>query len=74
MFVVSTQCRSYGLFTVSPFGECAYTTSTEQREASPVIVERGDSLKLRYGMLVHDGDAVEADVAGYYARYAQSSP
>ena len=59
---------------MSPFGEAAYTISTEQREASPVIVERGESLKLRYGMLVHDGDVVEADVAGHYARYAQSSP
>ena len=61
---------SYRLFTVSPFGEAAYTTATEQREASPVVIERGGALTLRYAMLVHDGDAAEADVAAHYAQYA----
>ena len=64
---------SYGLFTVSPFGEAAYTANTEEREESPVVVAKGQSLTLRYGMLVHDGDALEADVAGQYSRYAGGS-
>ena len=65
--------RSYGLFTVSPFGEASYTAGTEKRQASPVVVARGESLTLRYGMLVHDGGAVDADVAGRYARYAAAT-
>ena len=112
--------RSYGLFTISPFGEEAYTADTEQREPvsnrtptlssshglpakrlddstvssrgqfrtagpwaltrawvvgvgcaqSPVVIEAGSELVLRYGLLVHAGDSVEARVAQVYEDYA----
>lgn len=64
--------RNYGLFTVSPFGESAYTADTSKRDAAPVVLERGESLTLRYAMFVHNGDAEEAQVASRYSGYAAS--
>ena len=37
---------------------------------SPVVIEAGSELVLRYGLLVHAGDSVEAGVAQVYEDYA----
>ena len=37
---------------------------------SPVVIEAGSELVLRYGLLVHAGDSVEARVAQVYEDYA----
>jgi hypothetical protein len=36
------------------------------------LVRQGESFTARYRVLVHDGDADAADVAGHYAAYIAS--
>ena len=44
--------RDYGLLLANPFGRKAYLRRKEQR---PTTVDVGDTLKLRFGVLVHSG-------------------
>ena len=44
--------RDYGLLVANPFGRQAFTKG----EPSRVVVKRGETLTLRFGVLVHDGD------------------
>ena len=44
--------RDYGLLVANPFGRQAFTKG----EPSRVVVEKGETLTLRFGVLVHDGD------------------
>jgi hypothetical protein len=59
--------RNYGLFSVSPFGEKAYTGGTS--DAEPVVVQKGESVRLRYGLYIHKGDTVEGRVAEAYKQF-----
>ncbi|MEW4568361.1 PmoA family protein [Tautonia sp. JC769] len=45
--------RDYGLLVANPFGRNAFTGG----EPSRVIVEAGETLRMRFGILVFDGDA-----------------
>ncbi|MFM7055552.1 MAG: PmoA family protein [Planctomycetota bacterium] len=60
--------RDYGLFSVSPFGEKAYTSGASA--AAPVHLEQGKSLRLRYGLYVHDGDAASAGIPAVFDVFA----
>ena len=51
----------WGVVTVGPF-------RLERRE-----IPRGTTTSLRYRVLVHDGDAADADVAGRFAAYLAAS-
>ena len=62
--------RDYGLFSISPFGEHAYTNG--DRPAAPVHLKQGEELRLRYAVYVHDGDAEAGSVAEAYDDYARS--
>ena len=44
--------RDYGLLVANPFGRQAFTKG----EPSRVVVKKGETLTLRFGVLVHDGD------------------
>lgn len=61
-------CRAYGLFTISPFGEGAYQQDPTRAQPVQLTAEK-PNLKLRYGLVVHDGDAEAGGVAAAYKRY-----
>ena len=63
--------RDYGLFSINPFGERAYTNG--RQEAAPLTVEPGASLRLRYGLYVHPGDAESAKVADVYQQFVEAT-
>lgn len=60
--------RDYGLFSVSPFGEGAY--QNDKAKAQPVTLEKGKpALRVRYGLYVHNGDAVSGKVTEAYEQF-----
>lgn len=62
--------RDYGLCVANPFGRKAFTG----REASQVTVPSGQSLRLRFGVLLHgDATATSFDPAAAYEGYVASS-
>jgi len=63
--------RGYGLFAVNPFGEHDFYNDPE-RDGS-VTIQAGESLTLRYRVLIHHGDASEARIAEKYEDYARST-
>ena len=63
--------RDYGLFSISPFGEKAYTNGAE--EAKPVQLEQGGTLRLRYALYIHDGDAAAAGIPAVWQQFSEES-
>lgn len=59
--------RDYGVLVANPFGQNAFTKSPK----SKVIVRRGDTFRLRFGILVHSGDV---DIAAAYKAWLQTNP
>jgi hypothetical protein len=47
--------RDYGLMVANPFGRRALTGGEESR----VVIKQGDSLRLRFGVLVHESQSAE---------------
>ena len=52
--------RDYGLFSISPFGEHAY--SNGRKDAKPVQLKPGNELRLQYAIYFHDGDSESGGV------------
>lgn len=64
--------RSYGLFSISPFGPKTYSNGVE--EESPVILSPGkDTLHLTYGLFIHNGDTKEGGVAEAYQEFLKAT-
>jgi hypothetical protein len=61
--------RGYGLFAVNPFGE--HDFYHDPKRDGSVTIPAGQSLTLRYRVLIHHRDAAEAQVAEAYRHYAQ---
>ncbi len=63
--------RDYGLFSISPFGEKAYTNGAN--EAAPLHLKKDESLRLRYAMFFHDGDTKTGNVVGAWDQFVATS-
>ena len=63
--------RNYGLFSISPFGEKAYTKG--KNPSSPLHLKKGSEVRIRYGMYVHDGGPDAAKVPQVYEQYVKDS-
>jgi hypothetical protein len=59
--------RAYGLLAANPFGLKEFTHNRLQDGS--YVIQAGDSLPLRYRVLIHHGDFEQADVADAYRRY-----
>lgn len=63
--------RDYGLFSVNPFGDGAYTAGTpEALPAHKRDLTKGESLRFVYGLWVHGGDSGLEKVAEAYKTFA----
>jgi hypothetical protein len=62
--------RGYGLMAANPFGR---VKSFPSQKDKPDLVKlaKGEHLKLRYGVLIHAGDAKEAKVAEKYQQFVK---
>jgi hypothetical protein len=61
--------RGYGLNAANPFGRAKSGFPDERGKHDLVRLAKGDHLKLRYGLVLHDGDAATASVADVYERF-----
>ncbi|MPY90412.1 MAG: hypothetical protein GEU99_21135 [Luteitalea sp.] len=58
--------RAYGFIAANPFGRAAMKAGPK----SEVVVKRGDTLRLRYGVLVHSADSKQqTNIAAAYQQY-----
>lgn len=63
--------RDYGLFSINPFGDKSYTRGEFPED--PLVLEPGESVRLRYGLYVHAGDTGEGHVKEAYQGYLEST-
>lgn len=64
--------RTYGLFAANPFGAKSFDPKTE--DESGATVKNGDSITLRYRVVLHTGDAESARIAELFKKYAAETP
>ena len=63
--------RGYGLMAANPFGRAKSGFPVMKGRNDLVKMEKGEHLEFRYGLLLHDGDAVSGDVAGFFRRFVE---
>ncbi len=61
--------RTYGLFAANPFGWHDFTG--QPQGAGDHTIPVGESITLRYRVLLHKGDATAAKISDRFAKYAQ---
>jgi len=65
---VRWHARGYGLFAANPFALSAFTRDKSQNGA--LTIAPGQSVRFRYRVIVHEGDAREAGIAAEWTKYA----
>jgi hypothetical protein len=64
--------RGYGLMAANPFGREKHAKFPAMKgNNEPVRLKKGEHYQLRYGMVLHTGDAVSGDVAAAYKRFVE---
>jgi hypothetical protein len=64
--------RDYGLLGANPFGRDKHARFPDRKgNDAPVKIAKGEHLKLRYGVYVHEGDVKTGKVAEYYDRFGK---
>jgi hypothetical protein len=63
--------RGYGLMAANPFGRAKSGFPAVRGQTDLVRLARGEHLRLRYGILLHEGDATAGHVAELYQRFVQ---
>jgi hypothetical protein len=64
--------RSYGLMAANPFGRDKHAKFPAVKGNDKLVrLEKGQHLQLRYGMLLHEGDAVSGQVDGYFQHFVK---
>jgi hypothetical protein len=62
--------RGYGLMAANPFGRDKHAKFPGVKGNNDLVrLKKGEHLQLRYGMLLHEGDAVSGEVAAAYQRF-----
>ncbi len=63
--------RGYGLMAANPFGREKSGFPAMKGKKDLVKLAKGEHLKLRYGMLVHDGDVTTGKVGQMYEEFVK---
>jgi Family of unknown function (DUF6807) len=63
--------RGYGLMAANPFGRAKSGFPDMKDRTELVKLAKGEHLKLRYGLLIHPGDAKEGKVGEFYDRFVK---
>ncbi len=64
--------RGYGLSAANPFGRSKHANFPDMKERTDLVkLGQGEHLKLRYGVLLHAGDAKEGRVAERYQEFVK---
>ena len=63
--------RGYGLMAANPFGRIKSLFPDAMRRDDLVRLAKGEHLRLRYGLLLHEGDATTGQVAEHYERFVK---
>ena len=63
--------REYGLMAANPFGRAKSGFPAMKGKTDLVRLAKGDHLRLRYGLLAHEGDAETVGVAKMYELFVQ---
>jgi hypothetical protein len=63
--------RAYGLMAANPFGRNGSGFPSQKGKTDLVKLAKGDHLKLRYGILLHQGNTQEGKVADHYSHFAK---
>jgi hypothetical protein len=64
--------RGYGLMAANPFGRGTHAKFPAVKDKTDLAkLGKGEHMKLRYGILVHKGDAKEGKVAEWHERFVK---
>jgi hypothetical protein len=65
---VRWHARGYGLFAANPFALAAFTG--DKTKDGSLTVAPGQSVRFRYRVIIHEGDAQDAGIATQWAKYS----
>ena len=70
-YAAAWHSRGYGLMAANPFGRGKAGFPATKGQTDLVKLPKGEHLKLRYGILVHDGDVKDGKVAEAFEKFVK---